>query len=652
MTVKAPVFFSWVRLLMFLRVIVAASDVGKKAKFHVMQHYLLPEFLGICSTSSELTAYLVFCGESVTILKVTWSPAVSDNDVRNIVLSYLVHNCFKETAETFITCSGMKQPADYPVDMDKRKPIFHFAVEGNSLKAIELTEQLAHDLLEKNKDLHFDLLSLHFVELVSSRKCTEALEFAQTKLTPFGNEDKYVEKLEDRMALLAYEEPEKSPMFHLLSSDYRQSVADKLNRAILAHANLPSHPSMERLIQQLTVVTQCLHQELGKYAKQEKIIVENCVHSLQRLAMAPRAMTECACSSTEERAKAKLEEINKLYDNGSFEKVTIAPLPLDVEIYRAWQIDGQTSAKMTMKKILNALKGEKIRAIRVYGMGGVGKTTIVGNVNNHLKGTLYFSRVIMLVASKELDLIKRMQSDIAKRLGLYLDEKKTISRRAAELMKRLMQEERFLIIFDDLRNRIEVGDVGIPSFEHHNGFKAIFTSRSEDVCREMEASFGIQGQLLSEDKSCKLFKQKVGDIVEAPTVQGVAKKLADECRGLPLALVTGGEALNDQKSVRIWNNALSEMKKAAPASITGMEKEVYRSLKLSFDDLQSEELKLFPEDYKIDVDHVIRYWMGEGFIEGAETSEEVLNGGYSLIEKLKAACLLLDCDKEGYVMMA
>ncbi|KAL5713364.1 hypothetical protein ACHQM5_015448 [Ranunculus cassubicifolius] len=187
--------------------------------------------------------------------------AINDSDVRNIVLSYLVHNCFKETAESFITSTGMKQPSDYPVDMDKRKPIFHFALEGNALKAIELTEQLAHNLLEENKDLHFDLLSLHFGELVSSKRCTEALEFAQNKLTPFGKVHKYVEKLEDFMALLAYEEPEKSPMFHLLSSEYRQNVAESLNRAILAHANLPSYSAMERLIQQTTVVRQCLHQD-------------------------------------------------------------------------------------------------------------------------------------------------------------------------------------------------------------------------------------------------------------------------------------------------------------------------------------------------------------------------------------------------------
>ncbi|KAL6316446.1 hypothetical protein AAG906_018149 [Vitis piasezkii] len=190
--------------------------------------------------------------------------AINDSDIHNIVLSYLVHNCFKETVESFISCTGMKQPADYQEDMEKRKRIFHFALEGNALKAIELTEQLANDLLEKNKDLHFDLLSLHFVKLVCSRKCTEALEFAQTKLTPFGKVQNYVEKLEDFMTLLAYEEPEKSPMFHLLSLEYRQQVADSLNRALLAHANLPSCSAMERLIQQTTVVRQCLNQELSK----------------------------------------------------------------------------------------------------------------------------------------------------------------------------------------------------------------------------------------------------------------------------------------------------------------------------------------------------------------------------------------------------
>ncbi|GJN17514.1 hypothetical protein PR202_gb04589 [Eleusine coracana subsp. coracana] len=190
--------------------------------------------------------------------------SVSDNDVRNIVLSYLMHNCFKETAETFLSSTGLQLPVDYSMDVDKRKAILNFVLEGNALKAIELTEELAPKLLENDMDLHFDLLSLHFTELVRVRKCTEALEFGQKRLTSFGNVPKYIEKLEDFMALLAYEEPEKSPMFHLLSPEYRQNVADGLNRAVLAHANLPAYSSLERVVQQATVVRQYLQQEVGK----------------------------------------------------------------------------------------------------------------------------------------------------------------------------------------------------------------------------------------------------------------------------------------------------------------------------------------------------------------------------------------------------
>ncbi|KAK4753453.1 hypothetical protein SAY87_022251 [Trapa incisa] len=158
---------------------------------------------------------------------------LGNDEIHSVVLSYLVHNCFGETVESFTSCTGLKLPANCLEDMEKRKRIFRFAIEGKALKAIELTEELSRDLLEKNTDLHFELLSLHYVDLVRSRKCTEALEFAQSKLAPFGKVEKYVKKLEDFMALLAYEEPEKSPMFHLLSLEYRQHVADSLNRAIL-----------------------------------------------------------------------------------------------------------------------------------------------------------------------------------------------------------------------------------------------------------------------------------------------------------------------------------------------------------------------------------------------------------------------------------
>ncbi|RAL53114.1 unnamed protein product [Cuscuta campestris] len=187
---------------------------------------------------------------------------MSNSDVHNIILSYLVHNSFKDTAESFIASTGMKKPAGYCLDdMEKRKRICNFIIEGKVLKAIEQTEQLAPDILEKNMDLHFDLLGLHFVELVSSRKSNEALKFAQAKLAPFMKAQSFLQKLEDFLSLLAFDEPEKSPMFHLLSLEHRQHVADSLNGAILAHENQPRYSVLERLIQQTTMVRQCLSED-------------------------------------------------------------------------------------------------------------------------------------------------------------------------------------------------------------------------------------------------------------------------------------------------------------------------------------------------------------------------------------------------------
>ncbi|KAL0017080.1 hypothetical protein SO802_004149 [Lithocarpus litseifolius] len=46
---------------------------------------------------------------------------INENDIHNVVLSYLVHNCFNETMESFIACTGMKQPDDHLEGMEKRK---------------------------------------------------------------------------------------------------------------------------------------------------------------------------------------------------------------------------------------------------------------------------------------------------------------------------------------------------------------------------------------------------------------------------------------------------------------------------------------------------------------------------------------------------
>lgn len=50
--------------------------------------------------------------------------AINEKDVPNIVMSYLIHNCYEESAESFIASTGSKRPTDYLDNMEKRKSMF------------------------------------------------------------------------------------------------------------------------------------------------------------------------------------------------------------------------------------------------------------------------------------------------------------------------------------------------------------------------------------------------------------------------------------------------------------------------------------------------------------------------------------------------
>ncbi|RVW65231.1 hypothetical protein CK203_062606 [Vitis vinifera] len=73
---------------------------------------------------------------------------------------------------------------------------------------------------------------------------------------------------------------------------------------------------------------------------------------------------------------------------------------------------------------------------------------------------------------------------------------------------------------------------------------------------------------------------------ESPIAVDVAKK----CDGLPVAIVTIANALRGE-SVHVWENALEELRRSAPTNIRGVSKDVYSCLELSYNHLESDEVK-------------------------------------------------------------
>ncbi|MGV7818878.1 NB-ARC domain-containing protein, partial [Mycobacterium kansasii] len=64
----------------------------------------------------------------------------------------------------------------------------------------------------------------------------------------------------------------------------------------------------------------------------------------------------------------------------------------------------------------------------------------------------------------------------------------------------------------------------------------------------------------------------------------------EKCDGLPVAISTLGSALR-RKTKAVWNDALRLLQKPFGGDIQGMKKNVYQSIRLSYDFLEREEAK-------------------------------------------------------------
>ncbi|KAI9161044.1 hypothetical protein LWI28_013936 [Acer negundo] len=201
--------------------------------------------------------------------------------------------------------------------------------------------------------------------------------------------------------------------------------------------------------------------------------------------------------------------------------------------------------------------------------------------------------------------------------------------RAAELFRRL-SNRKFVLLLDDIWQRIDLSKVGVPVLDT---CKIVFTTRSEDVCNHMEAHERFKVECLSPEVAWDLFQQKLGtDALNSHReIPKHAKIVVNECKGLPLALITIGRAMASRRKLEEWQYAIKVLQ-SYPSEFPGMEDTVLLILKFSYDSLANEFLKscfiycaIYPEDHVIDEDELIDLWIGEGFLRDIDNIYDARN---------------------------
>ncbi|KAM1060535.1 hypothetical protein EV2_025867 [Malus domestica] len=355
-----------------------------------------------------------------------------------------------------------------------------------------------------------------------------------------------------------------------------------------------------------------------------------------------------------------LVEVDALKSKGSFEEVVTESLPVGV-VYEM-PTEPTVGMESMFEQVWRHVEDEQVGTIGLYGMGGVGKTTLLTKIHNDLafSTSYHFDLVLWIVVSKDHKL-EILQDKIGEKLGIVNDKwKHKEPHEKAQHIFKFLSEKIFVLLLDDLWEPIEMIKVGIPNpaipdtadNKKSKKSKIIFTTRLEHICSCMDAQIKIKVRCLMPNQAWTLFQEKVGKetLQSHPDIPALAQVVANECDGLPLASITVGQAMTCKKTPHEWNHAIRVLKESA-SEFSTMGDKVFPLLKFSYDNLPSETIKscflycaLFPEDFRMSKDDLLYFWMCEDMFEEYVNVDVAKNETYHIIGTLLSACLL---EEEG-----
>ncbi|XP_015965333.1 disease resistance protein RPV1 [Arachis duranensis] len=285
-------------------------------------------------------------------------------------------------------------------------------------------------------------------------------------------------------------------------------------------------------------------------------------------------------TSAERRATLIRELVTKVLKELSNTPLGVAPFTVGLD--------------RRVEELLNSLelKSNGFKLFGLYGMGGVGKTTLAKTLYNNLVANFEHRTFIANVreaSSKDNGLVslqKRIIGDLKPDSSNSIQINDINSGIAA--IKRLVEENRVLIVLDDVDDTEQLHSLFGKKEWFYEGSRVIITTRDRKLLLDNNVDLVYEVKELSSTESLQLFSNHAFKRKHPPTQEflGLSEQIVKLTGGLPLALEVYGSFLFDKRRVEEWVDELEKLKRIQPKNLQDV-------LKISYDGLDEEEKTVF-----------------------------------------------------------
>ncbi|KAH6761158.1 hypothetical protein C2S51_018107 [Perilla frutescens var. frutescens] len=333
--------------------------------------------------------------------------------------------------------------------------------------------------------------------------------------------------------------------------------------------------------------------------------------------------------------------------------------------------DGLEEYETYVDSILGCLDEKEIKVVGIYGIQGMGKTTVMKKLYNRLieikslsggDNGLEFDHVIMIEYTQqetEEKIVENLQNEIMRQLNIDRDAIKS-KHMNANTISTFLRHRKYVLLMDNVLDDINLGELGMR--DHHDYKNVVIASWKIEVINSM-TDHVVEIEKLTKDAAWRLFENVYGKTVpgEGPFRNSV-DKIVELCYGIPFMIQNIAILLRRNEENEDF---LKHLKRSLQSNVKSIDDlirlgEIGKAYEMMYGELGPDIKKcllygtLFPIESEIYKDYLIECWIAEGFMMENAVPKVKLNRerGQGILNRLTELKLLQWCSDKKYVKVS